>query len=337
MHEKDLGFDKENLVAIRLDNEQCVEKSDIVKKELVKHSRVKHASVASGFPVGGLTQNGYMPEGKDQPVTIHALYVDSDYLETLDIDLVKGRNFKPSGYADSNKVLINRKLAHSLNWNNPIGKTITRNSVEYEVIGVVENFHFESFHKPIGPVLFTLKPRKTYILAKISGNEFPQTIQYIENQWKTITGQNVMNYQVINKLYERIYKEESNFGQIVLFFTFLAIFLACLGLFGLTAISTTQRTKEIGIRKVLGANFISLNMMLLKQYTKWIMIANLIAWPVAYMLMKNWLQNYAYKINLGLHYFIIATLLTLVISVITISYLAIRTARSNPVDSLRDE
>jgi putative ABC transport system permease protein len=209
--------------------------------------------------------------------------------------------------------------------------------VDYKVIGVVENFHFESFHKPIGPVLFTLKPRKSYLITKISGNNPDKTIDYIEKQWKSITGQNIMNYQIISDLYDRVYKEESQFGQTVLFFTLLAIFLACLGLFGLTAISTTQRTKEIGIRKVLGANFITLNAMLLKQYTKWVALANIIAWPTAYILMENWLQNYAYKINLGVTYFITAGIIALGISILTISYLAIRTARSNPVNSLRYE
>jgi len=337
IHQKDMGYNKENLVAIRLDNEQCVKKSDVVKKQLVKHTDIKHATVASDFPVNGLTQNGYVPEGKDEYISIHALHVDPDYLETMGMKLVKGRNFRSPPTTDSNKILINQELTKSLNWSDPIGKTITRNRVDYKVIGIVENFHFESFHKPIGPVLFTLKPWKSYLITRINGNNPDKTIDYIEKQWRTITGQNIMNYQVISDLYDRVYKEESQFGQTVLFFTLLAIFLACLGLFGLTAISTTQRTKEIGIRKVLGANFVALNVMLLKQYTKWVALANIVAWPTAYFLMRNWLQNYAYKIDLAITYFIAAGIITLGISIITITYLAVRTARSNPVNSLRYE
>jgi len=337
MAEKEVGYNKKNLIAIRLDNERCVKKSEMFRDKLVNHTGVEHATVASDFPVRGLTQNGYSPEGTDQFIMIHALYVDPYYIETLELELKEGRNFRKGHTSDEENILINETLAKNLNWQNPVGKTIERNSVSYKVIGVVKDFHFESFRKPIGPVIFTLKPRKDYILARIKEENYNETVQYIEKEWTSVTGNQVMNYFSINQMFKNMYQSESQFGETVLFFTFLAIFLACLGLFGLTAISTTLRTKEIGIRKTLGARFISLNLMLLRQYTKWVMIANVVAWPVAYYLMREWLRNFAYKIQLDISYFILAGLFTLLISIITISYLAVKASRANPVDSLRYE
>lgn len=337
LNNKEVGYNRENLVSISLYNSASVQKSELLRNRIVNHKNISRATVASAYPVYGLTQNGYRPEGMEDVLMFHALYVDPHYIPTLELKIKEGRNFRPSSPADEDKMLINETIARKLNWENPLGKNLHRNGVDYKVIGVVKNFHFESLHEPVGPVVFTLKPRKRCVLVRISEENFQETIQYLEEEWKEVTGNNVMSYQMIDDLYENLYKSETKFGETVLFFTILAIFLACLGLFGLTALSTTRRTKEIGIRKVLGANFMSLNIMLLRQYTRWVLIANIVAWPAAYFLMKEWLQNYAYKINLSISYFLAAGLITLIISLLTITYLAIRTSATNPVNSLRYE
>ena len=334
--DKDLGFDKNNLIALRLDNRNCVKKSGLLRKQLSRHPHIQHVSVASDYPVNGLTRNGYLPEGQDRMISIHALYVDPFYLETLDMDLVQGKNFDALT-PDSSHILINQTLARELNWENPLDKTITRNGVDYRVIGVVKDFHYESLHKPIGPVLFTLKPRKHVILAEITQGRLDEATSFIKEKWEEVTGDHFLGYTNISRAYNRMYHNESQFAEKVLFFTLLAIFLACLGLFGLTAISATRRTKEMGIRKALGANALSVNWLMLRQYTRWVLFSNVVAWPLAYYLMRQWLEHFAYRIDLGLWFFLAGGLATLVISVMTISWIATRLSRINPAESLRDE
>ncbi|MBS3808273.1 MAG: ABC transporter permease [Bacteroidales bacterium] len=334
--DKDLGYDKNNLIALRLDNQNSIRKSDLLREQFNRHPHIQHTSVASDYPVNGLTRNGYVPEGLDKVISIHALYVDPHYLETLRMKIMRGENFDKRT-PDTSRILINQTLARDLNWENPLGKTITRNGVDYQVIGVVKDFHYESLHKPIGPVLFTLKPRKQMIMARISEGHFDEATGYIKKQWEAITGDNFLGYTQVSKAYERMYQSESRFAEKVLFFTVLAIFLACLGLFGLTAISTTRRIKEMGIRKTLGADIMSLNWLMLRQYTRWVVYSNMVAWPLAYYLMRQWLENFAYRIDLNLEFFLAGGAITLLISILTISWLASRVAHTNPAHCLRDE
>jgi len=336
MGDKDLGFNKNNLVAMRLDNPNCVNKSGLIRDQLRRHPQIKNASVASDYPVNGMTQNGYVPEGQDKVISIHALHVDPYYLETLGMKLVRGKNFD-TRTPDSSHILINQTLADELNWKNPLDKRISRNGVDYQVIGVVGDFHYESLHKPIGPVLFTLKPWKLMILARISKGHLGEATSYIKERWKAITGDNFLGYTQVSAAYDQMYQGESRFADKVLFFTILAIFLACLGLFGLTAISITRRTREMGIRKALGANILSLNWLMLKQYTRWVVFSNIVAWPLAYYLMRQWLENFAYRIDLNLGFFLAGGAVTLLISILTIFWLALRVAQTNPAHCLRDE
>ncbi len=336
MGDKDLGFDKNNLVALRLDNKNCVRKSHLLREQFNRHPHIQYTSVASDYPVNGMTQNGYAPEGLDKLISIHALYVDPHYLETLGMKLAQGKNFDQRT-PDTSHILINQALASNMNWKNPLDKTISRNGVDYQVIGVVEDFHYESLHKPIGPVLFTLKPRKQVILTRISKNHFKEATSYIKKTWEDITGDYFLGYTRISKAYKRMHQSESRFAEKVLFFTILAIFLACLGLFGLTAIYTTRRTKEMGIRKALGANALSVNWLMLRQYTRWVVLANIVAWPLAFYLMRQWLENFAYRIDLNFWFFLAGGMVTLVISMLTLTWFAARLSRINPAWCLRNE
>jgi putative ABC transport system permease protein len=334
---KDPGYERENLMAVLLANRSSMENNILLRDRFLKHSAIQNASVASAYPKTGITSNGYQPQGREEYVNIHQVSVDHHYLETVGIQLVKGRNFYPDNPGDSSYVLINETLAGQLNWSEPLGKTLTRGGTRYNIIGVVRDFHYESLRDPITPLIFTLRPDKLYILVRLAGNRYHEALEYMKSQWKEITGSPSMTHMMVDDSYRNLYTTEARFGKVMLSFALLAILLACLGLFGLTAISVAQRTKEMGIRKAMGANPLRLSLLMIKQYSRWVVISNLIAWPLTWYLMSQWLRDYAYRIDLDLWYFIAAGGITLLISVLTISWLALRTARTNPVHSLRYE
>jgi len=336
MANKDLGFKNENLVAVYLPNSKIAESSDLIRDRYIQNPNIINSTVASNFPANDLTQNGYTPEGVDRAMIFHALYVDFNYINTLGMEIVKGRAFDVNHPTDVDKLLINEALANELGWDDPIGKYIDRNGKQ-EVIGVVKDFHFATLHKKIEPLIFTMRPRKSVIVSKIKGNNIKETLEFMENEWQELTGDNNFKYYFVGDIHGRLYQKDAKFGRIILAFSLLAIFIACMGLFGLTAFITNQRTKEIGIRKSLGASPLSISVLILKQFINVVLISLLFAWPIAWYAMNKWLQNYAYKVNLHLGYFIIASVIALIIAVLTLSYQSIKASRTNPVDSLKYE
>jgi putative ABC transport system permease protein len=264
--------------------------------------------------------------------------VDSDYFKTLKIKIIKGRNFRKKRSAETNTCLINETLAEQLNWENPIGKYIERNGKQ-KIIGVVKDFHFASLHDDIGPLVFRMKkPWQTEkVLVRFSSGNTKESLQKVHTKWNKLFGSEPINYEFVDDSFKEAYKVDIQFSQTILFFTVLAILIACLGLFGLTAFSTEQRTKEIGIRKAMGANVFRINNLIVKQFVRWVLVANIIAWPIAYYFMNKWLQNYAYKIDMHAGYFVSAAIVSVSIALITVSYHSIRAAKTNPVNSLRYE
>ncbi|MBU8891582.1 MAG: ABC transporter permease [Bacteroidales bacterium] len=336
MTNKDLGFNKENLLVVSLHSEKSVENSDVIRDRFIQNTNIINSTVASAFPANGLTQNGYRPEGSDLSMMFHALYVDFNYINTLGLEIVKGRSFNHDHPTDADKLLINETLANEMGWDDPIGKYIERNGKQ-EIIGVVKDFHFTTLNQVIAPLIITMKPQKSMIISKVKDNNLKETLEYMENEWVKLTGDNTFKYYFVSDIHDRLYKTDAKFGEIILAFSALAIFIACMGLFGLTAFITTQRTKEIGIRKSLGASAFSINKLILKQFINIVLVSMLFAWPIAYYAMNNWLQNYAYKINLHLGYFLIASVIALIIAIVTISYQSFKAARTNPVESLKYE
>ena len=338
MQNKNLGYNKENLLSISLESDRVIEKSRVLKKELLNLPNIEEVSIADNYPGLGVASNGYVPEGHSEPQIINVLYVDPDYVETLQLEIAEGRDFENDRKSDEQTYLVNEVLVKSLNWKNPIGKTIDRNGPK-KIIGVVKDFHFASMHEEIKPLIFTLKEpwAERKALVKMQGNQTKKTLQSIQKKWKEMYGNEPFIYEFVDNTFKQAYKVDIQFSRIVLFFSLLAIFIACLGLFGLTAFSTEQRTKEIGIRKAMGATVFRINSLIIKQYTRWVIAANLIAWPTAWYAMDQWLLKYAYKIDIHVGYFLLAAVIAFVIAFLTVSYQSVRAAKTNPVDSLRYE
>jgi putative ABC transport system permease protein len=206
------------------------------------------------------------------------------------------------------------------------------------IIGVVKDFHFESMHSAIRPMaIFPIRFNGRLTAARISAQNINSTIGFIEETWKDFAFDQAFEYVFMDDEFARIYSAEKITANLFTAFSLLAVFIACLGLYGLAAFITEQRTKEIGIRKIMGASIAGILLILLKEFTKWVLIANIIAWPLSYLGMSSWLENFAYRIDIGWGIFILSTLVSLVISIFTVSSQVIRAAASNPIDSLRYE
>jgi putative ABC transport system permease protein len=335
---KKLGYSRDNVLSISLESENVIKKDKVFKEQILQLPNVKSASIASAYPGLGLPRYGFIPQGSEESKLFHVLDVDEDFLKTMQLELKKGRGFQKDHPTDKITCLINETLAKRLNWDEPIGKIMERNG-EKKVIGVVKDFHFASLHKEIEPLVFRLKQpwKREQLLVKFNNDQTRTSLKNVHKTWRNLFGNEPISYEFVDNTFQKAYKIDLQFSQIILFFTILAILIACMGLFGLTAFSTEQRTKEIGIRKALGASVYKINNLIMKQFLRWVIIANLIAWPAAYYLMKNWIQDYAYKIDIHIGYFIGGAATSIVIAIITVSYLSIRAARNNPVDSLRDE
>jgi len=346
MRHKNLGFNKEHIVVLRILDDTVRQSIDTVKEELLSHSGITGITVSSVPPGYGARTNLFLPEGfsLNQIQMMSSISADPDFVPTIGLEIVAGRNFSPEIKTDrSTSILINQTAARQFGWDDPIGKSIRElnnwNTTK-TVIGVVRDFHAESLHHKIAPLLIESEPsRYRFILIKIRPENLPATLSFLEEKWKEMDPTETFDYWFLDESesFSWQYQAEQRLSQIFSCFALLAIFIACLGLFGMSSFTTEQRTKEVGIRKAMGATISSIILLLLKEFVKWILLANIIAWPIAYFAMNRWLQNFAYRINIGLSAFILAGLIVLVIALLTVSYQAIKAARANPVDALRYE
>ena len=344
MINKKLGFDKQRIVIIRVTDRNMRQSTEKIKEGLKSYHGVSNVAVSNYLPGQGFWMKIIVPEGSefDQTETIGRIRIDSDFISTLNIKLVTGRNFSPQSSTDqSDLIIVNETAAKQWGWDDPIGKTIQvldDRPITKTIIGVVRDFHAESLHKKIEPAYFEFAPSNSrYISIKIRSDNISDTINYLEKALKDIDPTIPFDYTFLNETLDSKYKAEEKLSKIFSYFTFLAIFIASLGLFGLASFTAEQRTKEIGIRKALGASVSEIILLLSKEFTKWVLVANIFAWPIAYWAMNSWLQNFAYRINIGLGTFIIAALLALVIALLTVGYQAVKAARVNPVVALRYE
>ncbi|MFC1898704.1 ABC transporter permease, partial [Candidatus Cloacimonadota bacterium] len=238
-------------------------------------------------------------------------------------------------------IVINKTGAKYLGFEDAVGQKIIEpdSNQEYYIIGVVNDYHTTSLHHKIESVI--LFPPGTYwnhyMAVRIQPENVTTTLDYIEKTWKEFTGDQPFEYNFMDSYFASLHRSEQRTGKFFTIFAALAIFIACLGLFGLAAFTAEQKTKEIGVRKVLGASVPSIVTIMLKQFTRWVVFANIIAWPIGYFIMKSWLQNFAYHIDLKVGYFLLSGIITLLIAVITVSYLAVNAANKNPVKALKYE
>jgi len=252
----------------------------------------------------------------------------------MGLEVVEGRNFSDEFVTDpNNSIILNQTAIRKFEMDSPIGKKVFNRTI----IGVVKDFNYQSLHQKIKPLGLIYMCGVDKANIKISTKNLSVTLSYVEEKWKTLSPDYPFEYHFLNESYEQLYESEKKAGTLFNFFSLIAIFIACLGLYGLVSFSAEQRTKEIGIRKVLGASVTEIVYMLSKEFLKWVVIGNIIAWPIAYYAMYKWLQNFAYRIDLSWWMFVLAGALALVVALLTVSYQAIKAARANPVDTLRYE
>jgi putative ABC transport system permease protein len=273
--------------------------------------------------------------------------VDQDFFELFDIQFTEGRNFiktseqdKKTGYIineSAAKIIRNKKLQKKKNIIGYPFRLWDRDEMG-KIIGVVEDYHFKSLHHNIGPLVMYHRPKWSHILfVKVKGNKLESTIDHIKNTSENLLKNYTFNYRFVDESFNRMYQKEQRYGKLFGYFAILAIFIASLGLFGLALFSTSQRMKEISIRKVFGSRSKQVILLLVKDFSKWVIIANLIGWPVAYLFMQKWLQNFAYKTSISWIVFLTALIISLLIALVTVIFQANHAANTNPADVLRDE
>ncbi|MFC2164696.1 ABC transporter permease [Acidobacteriota bacterium] len=335
---KDLGFNRNNLIYIPM-NKDIRANFDAIRNQMLQNPHIQNVTRTFQIP----SYNRYSSEVKwegqtpDQNIDFNISIVDSNYLDTLGLSLMEGRNFSEERSTDTAHCIINEEAKKQMSLDSPLGKWL-ESAEKGEIIGVVNDYHYMPFTYEIEPLLLLYRPiMYRFTMARISGQNTPSTIEHIKTIWNKFAIDYPFEYHFLDEDYEQIYWNEQRMGRLFQYFTVLAIFISCLGLFGLASFMAEQRTKEIGIRKVLGASVSGITVLLSKEFTKWVIIGNVIAWPVAYLAMKSWLQGFAYCVDINLLVFIFSGLLALCIAVITVSYQSIRAAISDPVEALRYE
>lgn len=343
LNDKPLGFDKDQLIIIER-ADLLGEQVETFKNILLENPQVLEVSGTNTVPgrqVNGGTFTDVTGNASDRYLMPN-IRGDYDLIETMGFEIVEGRAFDPVIVTDSSAIIVNESAVRTFGWQDPIGKQLQPiNGPISTVIGVVKDFHFESLHQPIGPVaLFAADlqiSNPNLFLAKVSTQNLASTLSRIEHTWDDFVQQRPVEIAFVDQEFGQLYDAEERSGRLFTAFSVLAIVIACLGAFGLAAFLATQRSKEIGVRKVLGASTVSIVGLLSKEFVKLILIANLIAWPVSFLLMRQWLETFAYAIGINLMVFVLATLASLFIALSTVSFHSIRAALKNPAETLHQE
>jgi ABC-type antimicrobial peptide transport system permease subunit len=342
--DKKLGFDKDNVIHLPLSGTFRSD-YDVVRNELLSNPHISAIAASDQL----LTQifrssTGARLEGKEvcKNIGINFLTGDFHLLDTFDMKLSQGRPFSEEYPTDANEaIIINQTLANILGGENLVGKKLYNYSAggTRRIIGIVEDFHFESLHSQVKPLMIVPRSRSEYkfMYVRVGPGAISSSIQILKNMWKKYGSGNPFEYHFLDQTIGQLYASEKRMGKIFLDFAFLAIFISCLGLFGLASFTAEQRTKEIGIRKVLGASAGNIVLNLTKDFFKCVLAANIIAWPIAYFAMHKWLQNFAFKTGIGWRVFVLSAAASLTIALMTVGYQSVKAALANPVDSLRYE
>jgi len=339
MKNKDLGFQKENMIVLPLRGGEAGDRANVLKQELAALSDVVDVTASSDVPSAGFTRNGYFPEGHATPMMIHVVDIDEHFFDTYGLTVIKGRNFSEERQSDKASYLINESLASLLGWSDPVGKTISRNG-DHPVIGVVKDFHYASLHDKIEPLIVTNSPwrdRFSVLSVRAKSNNFPGLINRIRTVWREVAPSSPFEFSFLDEQVDRLYSAERRFEKLFFSFSFLAIVIALMGLLGLASLSAEERTKEIGVRKVLGASSQGIVALLARHSIKLVAAANLLAWPAAYYAMQGWLENFAYRAEISWPLFLAAGGGVLLLALSVVGTQAMKSASMNPVDAMRYE
>ena len=349
----DLGFNKDQVLTFHINDRNVRSQIPALKTQLLQSPLIKGVA-AAGNPIGNndLGGHGYKFEKNDGTISdnskmVQELMVDADYLKTMEIKLSNGRNFSDAIPSDQfGSVLVNETMVKELGWKEPVGKQLLkvnndeRNNLPAKVIGVVKDFHTYSLQHKVEPLVMIMPPNtkeQDNLYVKIAKGKIPEGLAYLNKIYSQFDKTDPVEYHFLDQNFAKQYEAEMKQGQIALIFSVLAILIACLGLFGLATFTAQQRTKEIGIRKVLGATVANIVQMLSADFLKLVLIATIIAIPIGWIAMNKWLQDFAYRINMEWWIFAVAGCLALFIALITVSFQAIKAAMANPVESLRTE
>jgi len=339
--EKDLGFDPELLFAARMSYGNTDYSS--VKEELLQNPNVINVT-ATDVPVlfrsRGYTYNvEWQKKDPLSEIEFETKVVDLDYLKTFNMEIIKGRTFSNLYSTDTtHSFILNESAARIISNDDPLNNIIKVNGIDGKIIGIVKNFHTESFYDEIKPVILIYQPKKCkWVCVKVNNHNLQSTMEFIGSKWDRLDPGYEFEYYFLDNRIERLYRTDARMGRLFTYFTILAIIISCLGMIGLSGFLAEQKTKEIGIRKVLGASVRSIVTGFSKEFAKWVFVANLFAWPLAYYFMSDWLNNFAYRVELSIWEFLLSGVLALLVAFLTISYQAVKAAYANPVKSLRND
>jgi putative ABC transport system permease protein len=347
---KNLGFKKENIIVIanshRLGNGE-----ESFRQELTRLPGLANASISTSIPSRDNFGDGYVPEpgpgdkDLDDDIGLASFMVDDDFIPTLQMQLINGRNFSKD-FSDSSSVILNETAVKQIGWKDPVGMYMEypgNNNQRFKVIGVVKDFNITSLRTAVAPFALFHSSSKTYTIGysytsvRVKPGNITDQVNKIEAKWKSFAPNTPFDYSFLDSEFDALYRAEKRMGSVFVIFTILSLFIACMGLFGLAAYTAERRVKEIGVRKVLGASIHSIASLLSKDFVKLVLLSAVIAFPVAWWYMHDWLKDFAYRINIGWQVFIIAGLAVLAIALLTVSFQAIKAAIANPVKSLRTE
>jgi putative ABC transport system permease protein len=340
---KDLGFAKEQVMVLPIGDTGLAGRFEAFKTALLRNPDVLAATGLNSVPSQDMMSYRIRPEGKPESEDWTAATIrvdDYDLLQTFGMEMAAGRYFSADFPSDAaHGVVINEALARSLGWTDPVGKRldIPGEVDDGRVIGVVEDFHMKSLHFPIEPLLLYVAARHGNLAVRISARDVPATVDFIRETWRSLDALNPFEYFFLDDRFARLYASERRLMGTVGLFSVLAILIAGLGLFGLASFTTEQRRKEIGVRRVLGASAAGLALLFSRDFLKWVLAANVIAWPVAYYAASRWLQNFAYRTTIGVGTMLLAAGSVLLVAALTVSAQSVKAALADPVKAIRYE
>lgn len=337
---KNIGYDKEHVITFDMEGKVAENPSTFIA-EITKVPGIVSATSTNSRLIGSYgATSGLDWEGKNPNdiISFELVQVNYDFMETLGISMAAGRSFSKEHRTDSTKLIFNEAAVEAMALKAPVGKVISFWGKDAEILGVAKDFHIESLHQEVKPMVFRLLPQHTdYIMAKIEAGREKETIARLHDYYKTFNPGFALEYKFLDESYQALYESEKRVADLSKYFAGLAIVISCLGLFGLAAFTAERRLKEIGIRKILGSDEFGIIYLLSSDFTKMVVTAIFIALPISYFLVKNWLDNFAYKIPLEFWYFLGAGFIALVISWLTVGFHAVKAARVNPAVCLKDE
>jgi ABC-type antimicrobial peptide transport system permease subunit len=342
---KELGFDKEHIVYMKM-GENIAKNHETIKIELLKNPNIFNVTVSSNLPTDIANMTGgwdWEGEKSDEKVLMSFALFGLDYIETFKMQMVEGR-FYSKEFLNDDSIVVNEKAVKTMGLKLPLGKRLSFIGKNYKIIGVVKDFHLRSLHHEIKPLVLMLDGSMignlldyAYMFIRINPKNVKDAISYLESIYKKMNPGFTFQYKFLSEDFDNLYLSEKRMGKIFSYFTFLAIFVSCLGLLGLASFMTDRRTKEIAVRKVFGASVFGVVSLLSREFTKWVLLANIIAWPIVYYAIDKWLEGFANRVAFSWWTFIIAAVLSFIIALLVVSYHTVKIAIRNPVDSLKYE